>query len=242
MEPNEYFKELKSKINTSTNESFENQLKQISNQLIKARELGQKTYLHKLAFVYNTIAKEQLLLSEGFDKYVYRNDIINFIDNVKPKNSIKIIELKRYPRSIPDSVIENINKVKSLNVFDEIVVVFTDLTGERYQTPEEKKFVEKNRDPIVFGLIQHEKSGLKHERLYFIDDWEDEYCELTFSKMIEEMSRQTIKKPSHTIDTTNEYLNEVSDIVSEAFEEIEHSTKIKRESWFKRLFNKLFKW
>ena len=41
-------------------------------------------------------------------------------------------------------------------------------------TPEEKS---KMKDPILFGFIKETR------RLYFVADWEDEHCDLTFDEI-----------------------------------------------------------
>ncbi len=122
---------------------------------------------------------------------------------------IKIIELERYPRVIPLAQMDAIQKAKDLGIFDEFCVVFSDYTGEDYKTPEEKAAVARNRDPVVFGYFRHKVTAIKHDRFYFITDWEDEYCDLTFGKMIEKMSAAGIKKPAHEIGTDAAYVQEL---------------------------------
>ncbi len=209
IEPKDYFKILKGNIKKSVKDKLESQLEALGSQIIHAREVGQKNFLERLSFCYEVIIKEQKLLAHGTDRFVYKEDIKSFLDVVEPKNSIKIIELSRYPRAIPIENLKAIQEAKKLEIFDDFCVVFTDLTGQDYQTPEEKKFVAKNRDPIVFGYFKDDPSATQHERFYFITDWEDEYCDLTFTKMIERMADAGIKKPEHTIGIDHKYLAEL---------------------------------
>jgi hypothetical protein len=61
--------------------------------------------------------------------------------------------------------------------------VFTDYTGKT------RKQVEKERqakDPIVFGAFLNEESRTVIDRFYYLGDWEDEYCNLTLDKMVNE--------------------------------------------------------
>jgi len=212
IEPKDYFKILKSNVKKSVKEKLEAQLEALGAQIIHAREVGQKNFLERLSFCYDTVLKEQSLLAQGVDRFVYKEDVKSFLDVVEPKNSIKIIELERYPRSIPLDNLKQIQDVQKLGIFDDYCVVFTDLTGQDYQTPKEKAFVAKNRDPIVFGYFKDMPTATQHERFYFITDWEDEYCDLTFTKMIERMGEAGIKNPEHTIGVDHKYL---ADIVSE---------------------------
>ncbi len=209
IEPKDYFKILKDNIKKSVKDKLESQLEALGGQLIHARDIGQKNFLERLSFCYEVIVKEQKLLAQGIDRFVYKDDIKSFLDIVTPKNSIKIIELSRYPRAIPIDNLKAVQVAKELEIFDDFCVIFTDLTGQDYQTPEEKKFVAKNRDPIVFGYFKDKSSATQHERFYFVTDWEDEYCDLTFTKMIERMAEKGIKKPEHKIDIDHKYLAEL---------------------------------
>lgn len=94
-------------------------------------------------------------------------------------------------------------------MFDDFCVVFTDLVNENHTTEEEKAYVNRNRDPIVFGYFKHKNSGLLHDRFYFITDWEDQYCDLTFAKMIDKMVENGIKNPEHTIAADHVYIQEL---------------------------------
>lgn len=211
VEPKEYFKILKGKKQQQNGKSLTEQLEKIAELILKAKEIGQTGFLEKLVFTHETIIKEQTLLSEGIEQFVYKDDIKFFLDKIHPKNSIKIVELERYPRGIPIDVMDKVKKVQDLDLFDEYVIVFTDFTGVKIETEQEKKFVQKNKDPIVFGFFKHEQTGLKHDRFYYIADWEDEDCDLTFTKMIEKMKKVDTmgEKPDKKISTDQEYLNEI---------------------------------
>ena len=246
VEPNEYFKILKSKIQNASQEKLKSQLDVIGEQLIYARNIGQQKFLEQLSFTWDTILKEQILLSYGISEYVYKDDIKYFLDNVTPKNSIKIIELERYPRAIPLDVLKEIDEVKNKNIFDHYCVVFTDFTDNTYQSDEDKETISRNKDPIVFGYFKQNETGIKHDRFYYIADWVDEHCDLTFTKMIEKMSELHMATPSKTISTDSSYLQEiVNNTLSEI--KIKHNIKNRNQfvsmaeepkSWFKRIFGK----
>lgn len=246
VEPSDYFKILKGKIKNVSEDDLKSQLSVIGEQLIAARNIGQQTFLEKLAFTWETILKEQILLKCGITQYVYKDDIKYFLDNIKPQNSIKIIELERYPRAIPLDVLHRVNDVKSKNIFDEFCVVFTDFTSEKYQSEEDKKVIERNKDPIIFGYFKQKETGLKHDRFYFVADWEDENCDLTFTRMIEKMSAMNMKKPDKVINNDVTYLQEIvnntlADIKTNYENKYQKTPTVKVEehkSWFKRVFGK----
>lgn len=220
-EPTEYFEELKSNLSQAELKDLENQLEAVSEQIVLAKKLGQNNMLHKLSFVYQTILRERVLLSSGLDTYVHKDDIVKYIESVTPKNSVKIIELDRFPRVIPPENAEAILKYKDL--FDEVCIVFTDFTDDDHKSEVDKVTVNKNKDPIAFGYFRNESANLRHDRFYFITDWEDEYCDLTLTKLIEELGKLGVKNPERTIPwEANEHLNQ---IVVEALADAEQSTK-----------------
>lgn len=149
--------------------------------LKKAMITKQVSAAKKLVFHLETIEKERELVKLGIDTFVYKDDIEEFIDTVA-KNTVKIIEVERYEREIPDDIVEVIAKTSHL--FDKLYVVFTDYTGKV-----EKKALEerKEKDPILFGTFQDKKNRVIIDRFYFLGDWEDEYCDLTLDKMVSEM-------------------------------------------------------
>jgi hypothetical protein len=187
------------------------QLNTIGIELIQAKKLGITNTVDKLAFLYKTILKEQVLLTKGYDRFVRYDDVAKFIDLVKPSNSVKIVEMSRYPRIIPTESAEKIIALKELNLFDEILIVYTDYTKQKIETPEEKKMVARNRDPIAFGVFYNATMNLKHDRLYFITDWEDEFCDLTFSSMIEKMAELGIEDAEQKIGVDHAYVNQLAD-------------------------------
>lgn len=255
IEPKDYFTVVKSKIGNVDKESLQNQLSTIAEQILEAKKIGQKKYLEQLVFAYTCIIKEQALAAAGYTKYVYKDDVKLFIDKITPANSVKIIELDRYPRAIPLTVMQELSKVQAMNIFDDYCVVFTDFTDADYKSSEEMKTVERNRDPIVFGYFKHKDTGLKHDRFYYVADWEDEYCELTFTKMIEKMTNTMgMVDPEKEIKQDPEYLQEIINSTlegmvrknsswntSDYIEQVgkDFVTKLEKpESWFARVFPK----
>lgn len=206
VEPHEYFAVLKESVKNVDAEALQQQLSVVAEHLIRAKAVGQKNLLNQLAFTHDVIVREMKLLTAGISRFVYQDDVKHLLDKTR---HIKIIELERYPRVIPLAQMEAIQAAKDLGIFDEFCVVFSDYTGEDYKTPEEKAAVARNRDPVVFGYFRHKMTAIKHDRFYFITDWEDEYCDLTFGKMIEKMSAAGIKKPAHEIATDAAYVQEL---------------------------------
>lgn len=221
-EPTEYFEQLKTMLSEVQMSELESQVEALTEQIVSAKALGQKNMLHKLSFVYQTILREKVLLVNDIKNYVYKEDIVKYIESVKPKNSVKIIELERFPRVIPEENAAKILQYKDF--FDEVCIVFTDFTDETYETEADKAVVQRNRDPIAFGYFKNTAANLRHDRFYFITDWEDEYCDLTLTKLVEELGKIGVKKPLKEIKEDNSA--QVNEIITEALKEAEQLASV----------------
>lgn len=187
MSPYEYFKSVKEKVNQINNDDI-TKLYTISTELLeKYKKTGQIKSAKKLAFHIKSLLKEKEIIDLGITKFIYKEDIENYIDNVA-KDVVKIIELKNYPREIPDELVETIEKTK--NIFDEMYVLFTDYTKELVEE------VNKERDPILFGAFIDRKNDAMCQRLYYLGDWIDEYCDLTLDKLVSQTNKEIVKEIS----------------------------------------------
>ena len=185
LSPYEYFQEVKGKIQ-EINDRDLNKLYSISVELFeKYKKTGQIKSARKLAFHIKSILKEKQIVDLGITKFIYREDIENYIDNIAEKR-VKIIELKNYPREIPDELVEIIEQTK--DIFDEMYVLFTDYTEEV------TKEVLKERDPILFGSFINRDLDAMCQRMYYLGDWEDEYCDLTLDKLVSQTSKDIVKE------------------------------------------------
>lgn len=180
MNPQEYFNYVKGKKSTITDEELLKVYDNCLELLNKYHITGQRKAMRKLLFHMECIEKERKIVKLGINTFVYRDDVEFYIDNVA-KNTVKIIDLASYEREIPDDVVDIIAQVK--DEFDQLYIVFTDYTGEvERQVIKERR----QKDPILFGVFEDVKSRSVIDRFYYIADWEDEYCDLTLDKMINE--------------------------------------------------------
>ena len=148
---------------------------------------GQKKGLRKLKFHIETMAKEKKVLDAGINKFIFRSDIEEYIQDVA-NNQVVILDLASFERDLPDEIIEALEKVKDL--FDEFYVVCTDYTGEISRRVNKER---REKDPILFGVFLDRDKNAINERFYYIGDWIDEYCDLTLDKMVSEMKTETNK-------------------------------------------------
>ena len=212
LDPQEYFDYLKQKAKTIT----ENDLDEFYNGCLalveKYKMTGQTKILNKIKFLVDCVEKEKELVKMGITKYVYRDDIEDYIDNIS-KDAIKIIEIENYPRDIPDEIVEVVAKTK--DIFDRLYIVFTDYTGKVERQVEAER---RRKDPILFGTFQKigvvRDSSLINDRFYYLGDWEDEYCDLTLDKFLKEAGRNklnTVEFPQNK----EEILAQLSELASD---------------------------
>lgn len=236
--PQEYFdyvKGLKREVNdTKLDDIFEGCLILLN----KQKATGQIRAAERTLFMLECIVKERELVKKGFTTFVYRDDIDEYVDRVADK-AVKLIELKNYIRDIPDEVVEAINSVK--DIFDEFFVIFTDYTGK------EERRVEKERqakDPIVFGAFIKNRDGARRnnqnavlmDRFYYIGDWEDEYCDLTFDKMVDAMNKagHNIERTIKTPEDVDEFKSMVNSLIEKDGRFMLSEAPVKK-SFFKRV-------
>ena len=176
--PSQYFDYIKNAKNDITTEALKESYSVFLKLAEKYTKLGQKESLKKLCFLADTLKKEEKLIELGITTYIYKDVIEDYIENVADK-TVKIIELSRYMREVPDELVETIEKSKDL--FDEFYVVFTDYTGKEERKIEKER---RDKDPILFGVFKNNSNVA--DRFYFLGDWIDEYCDLTLDKMVEQ--------------------------------------------------------
>lgn len=198
--PSQYFDYLKGAKNTITTQALKDSYDTFVKLADKYQKLGQIESLKKLCFLADTLVKEEKLIELGITTYVYKDTIEDYIENVADK-TVKIVELSRYMREIPDELIETIEKSKPL--FDEFYVVFTDYTGKEERKVEKER---RDKDPILFGVFKNQTNVA--DRFYFLGDWVDEFCDLTLDKLVEQYRQKKDINPviTTTIPETSEEL------------------------------------
>ena len=190
--PSQYFNFLKGAKNTITTEALKNSYESFIKLAEKYQKLGQVESLKKLCFLADTLVKEEKLIEMGVTTYIYKDTIEDYIENVADK-TVKIVELSRYMREIPDDLVDTIEKTKT--IFDEFYVVFTDYTGKEERKVEKER---RDKDPILFGVFKNQTNVA--DRFYFLGDWIDEFCDLTLDKLVEQYKNE--KGVSPVIETS----------------------------------------
>lgn len=193
--PSEYFEIVKARKQTVTDEDLSRIYDNCLELLNKYKITGQIAGMRKLLFHLESIEAEREIVKMGITTFIYRDDIEEYIDNIA-KDTVKIIELENYEREIPDEIVTIIEQVK--DKFDQLYVLFTDYTGKVERQVEKER---RQKDPILFGTFQNEKTKTVIDRFYFLGDWEDEYCDLTLDKMVNEVKASKKHNIVRTVNT-----------------------------------------
>ena len=142
-------------------------------------ENGQEALGNKLLLELAREVKESAIYAKGIRYYVDR-EVLSRVKNKIRDGHISDTKLKDYTRVIPKDVLAKKKAVE--DVFDGFVIyhyynnaIEKKLEKKQQMSPDEKRNM---KDPILFGWIN------ECDRLYFIGDWEDEYCDLTFDEII----------------------------------------------------------
>ena len=167
--PSQYFENLKNAKQTITTDALKNSYSIFIKLAKKYDELGQTEFktesLKKIDFLVDVLSKEEKLIEIGVTTFIYKDVIEDYIENIADK-TVKIIEMSRYTRKIPDDLVEVVDKTKEL--FDEFYVVFTDYTAQEERKVEKER---RDKDPILFGAFKNGSNV--SDRFYFLGDWVD---------------------------------------------------------------------
>lgn len=193
MTPTEYFEKVKSKRETITDKELSEFYDNCINLFAKYQMTGQTRAMEKLAFYIDNVPKERELIRLGVDRYVYEDDVTSFLSSVKDR-VIKITDIASYERDIPNDIAAKVELTRHL--FDEYYIVFTDYTGEAERKVETRR---RDKDPILFGTFKDQKKRHISNRFYFLGDWVDEHCDLTFDRFVVESKELLGKDPTVTM-------------------------------------------
>lgn len=220
--PDQYFNRLKSLKKKMSAESLDQLHDNAMILLNKYADVGQHKASAKLIFQIECIISEKQLLDLGIDTFVYRDDVEEYIDNIE-KDVVKIMEIANYERDIPDEIAEAIKATR--HIFTDYYIVFTDYTRKIEKSVEKER---RKKDPIVFGVIHDKNRTMLLDRFYFIGDWEDEYCDLTLAKMVENFKKVD---PAKVIDHKIKTPEDIEELKSQ-LAKLEKNNRQRRSSMF----------
>ena len=192
----DYIKGLKQKLDT---DEYDHIVDGALQMMKKCKITGQVSMAKELAHSVELCLRELNAAKRGFDVFVNRKDIEAYIGKVEGK-AIKLMELKHYPREIPDDQLDKIEKAQ--DIFDELYIAFTD-----YSLTETKKIAKarRDKDPVVFGAffdkgdIESDSKTYVEDRMFFVADWVDEKCDLTFEELVRGMGKNKDREVTYKL-------------------------------------------
>lgn len=180
-DPVEFFMEVKDNFSElEANDVSEEKIIEMLKTLEKSK---QKFAMSSLVHSKSLTQLENKLVEAGLKQYQTEESIIEFIK--KCQKGLCLTELEYFDRVIPDDVMQKFDEAEKVGVFDNYYILYHDpkLAKKKKVYTEEKP-----KDPIMFGVIRGSN------KLYFIADWIDELCNLTYKDILDKGIDYKLKK------------------------------------------------
>jgi hypothetical protein len=201
--PEIYFQFVKTKLSEPQLEQLSERTLKLTGMVKSADLMGQIGLYESLAMELTSAVREQEIAVIGLGRHLPEALVKSIIPKIKGKTKILFRPLSEFPRVIPKIIQDQILQVQEKKVFDEYHILYMDGSGQKKLETVAEKIQKK--DPILFGKI-HEQP----DRLYFIIDWTDEFCDLTLDKMIEHIK---VDDPEFKLDAVGDvdqdYVNRI---------------------------------
>ena len=148
----------------------------------QAKINGQVALAEQMTKKWEFILYEKVLAVCGFNKFISEDSLVEYVsmkhdgENAREFEGFNLTWIKNFTRIIPTIVSERKYKADTLKIFDNYVILHYDPQKAAIAKTKAEKDAE--RDPILFGVIDGSN------KLYFIADWIDEYCDLTMEEVV----------------------------------------------------------
>lgn len=187
-----YFKYIKKKFKLLERRKMRSREIELEAAFNAAAENGQNMLCEKILESLIVAARETAMYAKGINKYLSIDDAKKYKNRLN-SGCISDTMLAQYTRIIPKHVLKR--KKELDGIFDDYVIYH--YWNESQKDVKEMSHNEKTamKDPILFGLIK------ENNNLYYVADWEDEYCDLTFDKMIKVLGKDSIGKITKKVAT-----------------------------------------
>jgi len=183
--PQLYFKYIRSKFKILERSKLDKRLAILEKAFDKVVSAGQIALGEKIMKDIARESKESMIYAKGVTVYVERSDLFKHKHNLR-EGHISDTKFADFTRVIPDKILKRKKELEC--VFDGFVIFHywhESQSDVKKMSSEEKA---KMKDPVLFGVIA------ETDRLYFIDDWEDEHCDLTFEEIVDVIGKSNTHK------------------------------------------------
>ena len=147
--------------------------------LANAKAAGQKSLIVQLEAEREIRNFENALFAKGMKKYISEAQLLKFVRGCE--RGLCLDWVRNFTRVIPKEVVAAKVRCDEAGLFDNYVVLHFD--PENKGTTKEDRAAEeaRKRDPILFGVMRGSR------KLYFVGDWVDEFCDLTFQQLVDKL-------------------------------------------------------
>lgn len=177
-----FFTYLKHKLSVIEFRTLKNRMNQLEKLSDKYFAQGQEALGDECIRQFSVLTSEQALWACGLKTFITPEQVSKYRNAIK-EHQLVITSLKNYAKPIPDRVAKKVKSCIDKKLFHDYEVFHFDHTVV-VKTEREREAIKKakERDPIIFGKIEHSS------RYYFIADWIDEYDDLTLDKIVQKLS------------------------------------------------------
>lgn len=155
----------------------------------KAKQMGQTALYEQLVRDAAIVKYESLLLTSNFKTCITEAQVIKFYKESPRGMSLTWVD--NFTRIIPQKAYDQKLIADELKVFDNYVILHYDPKQKSFALTQ--KQIADQKDPILFGVI----AGIN--KLYYIADWVDEYCDLTLQQFIDKFGADAITANDITV-------------------------------------------
>jgi len=178
-----FFNSIKENISELDNINITDILDKYLMTLLNAKENNQIALVERINDYIETLKYELILSMSKFNRFLTEQQIVDFYNvasvHEKYKTGLCLTYIKNFVKIIPNEITTLKKQADLLKVFDNYVILHYDYSGK--SVADTKKEIEKKKDPILFGVIKNSN------KLYYIGDWVDEYCDLTLDVIIQKL-------------------------------------------------------
>lgn len=172
-----FFSLMKKKMGLLAGMRLTSRLSKYEKMLEKADKAGQIALSEELMKRIFVTMRETEMYAAGFRIFLTRDVYERFC--YKTERKVALTKLANYARVIPDDVLDKKAVADKAKLFDQYFVMHYDGAEAVKETVKEK--VARAKDPILFGSIEGS------EKLYYVADWEDEFCDLTLDDIVDKL-------------------------------------------------------
>lgn len=177
-----YFKYIKKKFSLLQRPKMDKRMKVLERAFDAAANNGQDMLANKILREIACYARESVMFAKGI-KWCIEEEFLRKYKNQIRGGHISDTDFQHFTRVVPANVLKRKKELEG--VFDGFVIYhyWDQKTADKGQkmTQEERS---KMRDPVLFGKID------ESDKLYFIIDWEDEYCDLSLDEMLTAIGKE----------------------------------------------------